>query len=85
MKKIILLTVVLTVITGMAVFANGEQEGDFTTAVRPWNPSGEQPEILSLSGELQLAYDEPPVLEADGEEYILVYPPFLDDGLKLDD
>jgi len=85
MKKIILLTVVLTVITGMAVFANGEQEGDFERAVRPWNLDGEEPELLSLSGTLKLEYGDRPTLRAGGEEYELMYPPFLDDGIDIED
>ncbi len=84
MKKIILLTVVLTVITGMAVFANGEQEGDFDRAVRPWNLDGEEPELLSLSGTLRLEYGERPTLLTGGEEYELMYPPFLDDGVEIE-
>lgn len=84
MKKIILLTIVLTVITGMAVFANGEQEGSFDRAVRPWNMYDEEPELMSLSGTLQLEYGERPTLLAGGEAYELMYPPFLDDGIDIE-
>lgn len=85
MKKIILLTFVLTVIAGTAVFANGEQEGSFDDAVRPWRGEEFDGEIISLTGSLKLEEGEFPSLIADGEEYELMYPHFLDDGIELSD
>jgi hypothetical protein len=85
MKKIILLTIMLTVIAGTAVFANGEQEGGFDNAVRPRGSYGEEPELLSLTGTLKLAYGQRPELVTGDEEYELLYPYYLAEGLDIED
>jgi len=78
MKKIILLTFVLSVITGIALFANGEQEQAVEESSRPWNYSGE--DSLTLTGSVKLVDGQRPELITGSEEYELMYPPFLDDG-----
>ncbi len=87
MKKIILFTVVLTVITGTALFGYGAQEEDEIDRPIPsrWGMEYNEEDLLNLSGTLILEPGELPALQAAGKRYELMYPLFLDDDIEMTD
>mgnify|MGYP006283930215 FL=1 len=108
MKKIIIFAVLLSMITGAAVFAAGDQEDDYgdgrSNAPGRQNQPGRMPgsrdgygpryedrregfdgEIITLTGTVKLEGEWHPELETVDRTYELMYPPFLDDGLDVQD
>jgi hypothetical protein len=84
MKKIIVFTVLLSVLAGAAVFAAGGQEDDYGYGPRyedRWEGYGG--EIITITGTVKLEGERHPELEAADGTYELMYPPFLDDGLDV--
>jgi len=84
MKKIIVFTVLLSVLAGAAVFAAGGQEDDYGYGPRyedRWEGYGG--EIITITGTVKLEGERHPELEAADGTYELMYPPFLDDDLDV--
>lgn len=87
MKKIILVTVVLTIITGTALFGYGAQEEEeIDRSIPPrWGLEFNEEDLLNLTGTLILEPGELPALRAEGKRYELMYPHFLDDDIDMTD
>lgn len=75
MKRILILTS-LFLISGLLVFASGNQE-----APKRWANE----ELVTLTGQLILQEDQWPQLESGGEVYKLMYPPFIDLEIDVQD
>jgi hypothetical protein len=75
MKKILILTG-LFLISGLLVFASGNQE-----AQKRW--ADEEP--ATITGQLILQENQWPQLESGGQVYELMYPPFIDLEIDVQD
>jgi len=81
-KKLFLILAVIAVVAGIS-FAEGNKEKGVDENDWRRGSGSFSPETVELTGTISLNADGFPVLRSGGEEYVLMYPYFLDDDLEI--
>lgn len=83
-KKMFLIAVILAVAAGIS-FAEGNKEKANEQSEWQRGQGSFSPEIMELTGTVMIDDEGFPVLKSGNEEYVLMYPNFLDDEIDVQD